>query len=185
MEQSIQNVLVLLLGGFVGYCTFYFSQKGKNLATKEDIGEITHKIEEAKLLYARQLEQFKAMHQLKMAALDKRLQVHQDAFSLWAKMNQTSDRKEFKQLHTECSNWWDNNCLYLDPNVRSEFLSSITAMNQHHLFVQNGINHQWSFSDSEKLFNAISEATQLPPLTLTELTNIIKKPPEENNGQSE
>lgn len=91
-------------------------------------------------------------------------------------MNKTPYGEEFKKLHSECSSWWDNNCLYLDQNVRTEFLSSITAMNQHHLLVQCGQKNFWTYADTEKLFNAICEATLLPPLSSSELD--IMKPPE-------
>ena len=50
------------------YLPAYFSEKGKNLATKEDIIEITDKIESVKTDYARQLEIFKG----DIALLEKR-----------------------------------------------------------------------------------------------------------------
>ncbi|MFZ2400110.1 MAG: hypothetical protein WAW31_15735 [Smithella sp.] len=50
------------------YLPKYFQEKGKNLATKEDIREITDKVESVKTDYARQLELFK--HE--MALLEKR-----------------------------------------------------------------------------------------------------------------
>lgn len=45
---------------FRKYLFSYSSEKGKNLATKEDIGEITNKIEIVKLDYAQQLESTRA-----------------------------------------------------------------------------------------------------------------------------
>ena len=50
------------------YLPTYFQEKGKNLATKEDIKEITDKVESVKTDYARQLEFFK--HEI--ALLEKR-----------------------------------------------------------------------------------------------------------------
>lgn len=49
--------LGLLINGFLQK---YFGKKGENLATKEDISEITNKIETVKHDYARQLESTKA-----------------------------------------------------------------------------------------------------------------------------
>ena len=169
------EVVGLLLFFFMKSFLNYLAQKATNLATKEDIAEITQKIEFIKSQYAVLLEEVKVRNQLKMAALDKRLQAHQEAFSLWSRMNKTPYGEEFKKLYVECSHWWDNNCLYLDQNVRSEFLRSITAMNQHHLIVQCGQQVQWTFTDAEKLFNAITEATLLPQITQIEL-DIITKP---------
>lgn len=116
-------------GGVSLFFLSYLARKASLLADKEEIRKITDITEKSKPPYAIQLEQIKVRHQLKMAALDKRLQAHQEAFSFWAKMNKTPYGEEFKKLHSECSSWWDNNCLYLDQNVRTEFLSSITAMN--------------------------------------------------------
>jgi hypothetical protein len=53
------------------YLPTYFQEKGKNLATKEDIGEITDKIEAVKTDYARQLELFKS----EISLLDKRREI--------------------------------------------------------------------------------------------------------------
>lgn len=50
------GVLVLW---FNNYLPTYFKKKGENLATKEDIKEITDKVESVKTDYARQLELFK------------------------------------------------------------------------------------------------------------------------------
>jgi len=47
----------LIVGWFVrGYFPAYLAEKGKNLATREDIAEITQSIEQVKLTYASQLE---------------------------------------------------------------------------------------------------------------------------------
>lgn len=42
------------------YLPGYFKEKGKNLATKEDVAAITKKIEEVKVEYAKQLELYKS-----------------------------------------------------------------------------------------------------------------------------
>ena len=58
--QLLANAGSLVVGWFIGsFFPSYFSEKGKNLATKEDIGKITTKIEEVK------------------AALGSRLHIHQ------------------------------------------------------------------------------------------------------------
>lgn len=60
----VLQILVLLAIGciifFRKYLFGYSSEKGKNLATKEDIGEITRKIEAVKLDHARHLETARA-----------------------------------------------------------------------------------------------------------------------------
>ena len=67
MEETIIIILeVLILLGIFSIFTFkkylfsYSVEKGKNLATKEDVEEITNKIENIKLDYAQQLEAARA-----------------------------------------------------------------------------------------------------------------------------
>jgi hypothetical protein len=76
------------------YLPTYLNEKAKNLAKIEDIEGITRKIEDVKHEYMSQiqglshqnsliLEQARGQHQLRLAALDKRLQAHQEAYALW------------------------------------------------------------------------------------------------------
>ncbi len=46
--NTLLEVVLILCGLYLIFFKDYFSQKGKNLATKEDIGEITKKVEEIK-----------------------------------------------------------------------------------------------------------------------------------------
>jgi hypothetical protein len=55
---------------FKHYLPGYATEKGKNLATKEDVSEITSRIEEVKAAYARDLEALRA-------AVHSRLGIHQ------------------------------------------------------------------------------------------------------------
>ena len=55
--NSLYVFLASLFGALLGS---YFKQKGKNIATKEDVSEITAKIEDVKHEYAQQLESTKA-----------------------------------------------------------------------------------------------------------------------------
>lgn len=52
------------------YLPSYFAKKAENLATREDIAGITNEIEGVKSQYAVLIEDSKAKHQLRMAALD-------------------------------------------------------------------------------------------------------------------
>src|SRR5689334_15919765 len=60
--------------------------------------------------------------QLRLAALDKRLQAHQEAFTLWQRLIFADRRNdEFSKVVTECQDWWQSNCLYLTSEARSAF----------------------------------------------------------------
>jgi hypothetical protein len=69
-----------------------------------------------------------ATQQLKLAALDKRLQAHQDAFAMWQRLLFTNrPTKESDQLILECQDWWNNNCLYLSADARIAFKEAYLA----------------------------------------------------------
>ena len=86
--------IVVIVGLVKWYLPSYLNEKAKNLATKEDVGAITREVERVRHEYAERLEslahqnrvileQGNRRHQLRMAALDRRLDVHQQAYTLW------------------------------------------------------------------------------------------------------
>ena len=119
--------VIVAFGAFLGS---YLKKKAENVATKEAIQEITKKIEDIRAYYSTQLESHKASlqlsNQLKLAALDKRLQKHQEAYSLWRKLlfNLRNEEKIAQSIE-ECQRWWDENCLYLSDEARSAFHNAI------------------------------------------------------------
>ena len=57
--RIILDLILILLGLYLVLLKGFFSEKGKNLATKQDIQEITEKIESVKLEYSKKSEQNK------------------------------------------------------------------------------------------------------------------------------
>lgn len=121
-EASVAAGIVFLLVKY--FLPGYLSEKGKNLATKEDVAEVTKQIEEVKSTYNQILETFKAKQQLRLAAVEKRLQVHQEAFCLWRRINGAIGTDYLPQIIKECDEWWGNNSLYLEPEPRKAFLEA-------------------------------------------------------------
>ncbi len=87
--MAIQSMDHLSIGLFqaiitilVWYIASYVKEKGKNLATKEDIHEITRQIESAKMEYAKELEGIKSQLNAKFHAqtvrYEKELQIYED-----------------------------------------------------------------------------------------------------------
>ena len=132
------NICQLLALGVVPlflwkYLPSYLSKKAENLATKEDIGEITRKVEEAKYEYTERLEgitqqnrlllehiQYK--NQLRLAALDRRLQAHQEAYTLWRNLvGEVHNEERIADKIMKCQDWWVKNSLYLDAEARQAF----------------------------------------------------------------
>ena len=68
MDTAWLNDLLIPLAiiGVGIYLRSYISKKGENLATKDDIGEITAKIEEVKHDYASRLESLRSTFQAKL-----------------------------------------------------------------------------------------------------------------------
>ncbi len=65
ITRIILDICILLLGGYYILYKSYMKEKGKNLATKEDIQEITDKMESVKIEYLRQMEDYKKEINLK------------------------------------------------------------------------------------------------------------------------
>jgi hypothetical protein len=126
-------LVIVLLTIIASYVGAYVRTKGKNLATKEDIEGITHEIENVKTQYAKQLEmlshdnriilsELQQRHDLKLAALDKRLAVHQEAYVLWWElMNVLHDGEKSHPVTIKCQEWFVKNSLYLTEESRNAF----------------------------------------------------------------
>lgn len=132
---SVNYTSVILIGIIVFIASFigsYIRRKGQNLATKEDISEITNKIESIRADYAKNIESFSQHNRLKLAALDKRLEAHQQAYKLWLQLRRSVHNKGRKtDMVIKCQKWWEENCLYLDMDSRNAFMASIHAVALH------------------------------------------------------
>lgn len=162
------------------YLPSYFAKKAENLATREDIAAITHEIESVKTQYAVLIEENKAKHQLRMAALDRRLQAHQEAFALWRELLGGAHTDTIGKVVLKCQEWWEKNCLYLEPKVRDAFVAAYSAAHSHHAYVKAHADSK-IITESWELItefpNILFEAIQLPPLSETEAKALI--PPKE------
>ena len=149
----------------------YLGEKGRNLATKEDVAEITEEIEGVKLQFASVLEDRKAAHQMRTAALDRRLEAHQEAFALWRELVATVYSPEIGAIVLKCQDWWDKNCLYLEPDVRQAFIQSYAAAHSHRTLVEartkpEVVTDHWDCV--MRVGDLILAAVQLPALTSAE-----------------
>lgn len=62
------------------YIPAYLSEKGKNLATKEDVGAITEEVESVKSGYAEVLEEVKVGNQLKISAIEREQNIKKEVY---------------------------------------------------------------------------------------------------------
>lgn len=126
------GVLYHLLLPFLGE---YGKRKAQNLADKHDVKQLTALIEGVKHDYQMVLEQLKGRNQLRLAAVDRRLQAHQDAFRLWRKLARKLYSEELTGVLLECQEWWEANCLFLSAEARSAFHAAMWAAHGHEDFV--------------------------------------------------
>jgi len=160
------------------------TEKGRNLATKEDIAAITREVEQVRHEYTTLVEELKARHQLRLAALDRRLQAHQEAFTNWRKL--TSGSKNSGEAVLECQTWWEANCLYLEPKVREAFLVAFNSELSRSQYVQARSDSKYISEAWEKVMafpKVLFDAVQLPTLTDTETRSLnIQQPSRKDNG---
>ena len=139
--EYLVAIIVLVVTSFLGS---YLKHKGKSFATKEDIKKLTNVVEKIKFEYVNKVEELHHQNrliiekmnyrqQLKLAALEKRLEAHQNAYSFWRKLlMEINYQSNVDKLVMECQSWWDENCLYLSSNARSAFQYSFSAAFRYH-----------------------------------------------------
>lgn len=132
VSLSLSTWVFLLVGVLIASgLGAYVAHKGRNLATKEDVADITRKVEEVKAVFATQLEDQAQQNRLRLAALDKRLEVHQEAYVRWRKLLSAVYTDQIVDVVIECQNWWIAHCLYLNAEVREAFVTAWLAAERH------------------------------------------------------
>jgi hypothetical protein len=78
-------------------------------------------------------------NQMRLAAVDRRLDSYQQAFYLWRKLlANVHNTDQIGDVVVECQDWWDRNCLYLDPDARKAFNVAYMAAANHGLLLVEG-----------------------------------------------
>jgi hypothetical protein len=156
------------VGAVFGIFLTYFHEKAKNFAIMQDIGRITEQIENVKQQNILVLEEVRGRHQLRLAALDRRLQAHQEAFTLWRKLlSKAHKADEIGNFVMDCQDWWDKNCLYLSPEARLAFRTAYQSAFDHKDFLTDKSNTELireNWKRIEYAGNAIVQGAELPPL---------------------
>jgi hypothetical protein len=104
----------------------------------------------------------------RLAAIDRRLQVHQEAFALWRKLISKVHREnEIGDVVMECQTWWDNNCLYLEEKARKAFRIAYMCALNHKDFLRGRSNRELiekNWADIIAAGDALADAVALPPV---------------------
>lgn len=164
------------------YLPGYLAEKGKNLATKEDIEGITQRIEEVKHTYASLLEDQKQRGQLRFAALDRRLEVAQQAYVLWWNLLRALHTPDVTAQVMKCQEFWVNNRLYLSEDVSFSFRSAYMAAGDHEGLKDASRHDKSVLQEVQANFKRITDAgdiivrsVAIPPLNELPVADELKK----------
>jgi hypothetical protein len=169
----------------------YFGEKAKNLATKQDIAAITREVEQVKAEFqqARDAQQhgnelaLKSVdfeHQLRLAALERKLDAHQGAFTHWWELQGKvhGNRDEAWSAVRACQDFWVRHNVFLTPEARQAFYDAyFAAQNLIHLRDEPKdaeslrLLREWSATVA-KAGNVIAQAVALPPFQLERLGSV-------------
>jgi len=122
-------------------------------------------------------------NQLRLAALDKRLQAHQEAYSRWRKLLfNAANQNTIGEIIIESQTWWEENCLYLDPKTRNLFYLAVQRAGQHLAYIASrDVNIiQSNLKFIEEVGEAILAGVSLPSIgenesKLIEVAKVNKK----------
>ena len=125
--------------------------------------------------YASLLEELKTRNSLRTAALERRLQAHQEAFAHWRGLMAKTHTEEAGRAVVVCQSWWEQNCLYLEPEVRHAFVDAYSAAAMHNQLVRSRpdykvIQENWKRITSFPDF--VFRAVQLPPMSPAEAESL-------------
>lgn len=83
-----------------------------------------------------ELSNRRANHELSVAALEKRLEVHQQAYSLCIDMKNHSEN-DAKKTYNKCFYFFKDNSIYLTTDARVAFTSAMDLMNSRFFMFKN------------------------------------------------
>jgi uncharacterized membrane protein YeaQ/YmgE (transglycosylase-associated protein family) len=102
----------------------------------------------------------------RLAAVEKRLQAHQEAFALWRKLlSNVHRREEIGTVVTECQDWWNRNCLYLEERARTAFRIAYMSALDHKHYLEDRSNPglvKKNWADIVAAGDALAAAVALP-----------------------
>jgi len=172
----VMILVVPIVSGIAAYYGSYLRKKGENLATKEDLSSITTTVESIK-------NDLETKKELRLAALDRRLEAHQKAFTLWRELVSVSNKKDNEKNCIDhvmkCQDWWNENCLYLDAESREAFRVSYLAGHSRPDLLTCG--HGESLRENFEIIIAAGEkivaGAALPPLNADKQEDLLKQRP--------
>lgn len=127
-------LLVSFLGALIGSgLTGYVLETGKNAAVKKDLAKMADIVEEVKNKYNLLIEDVRSRNSLKMAAIDKRLKVHQEAYTYWNEIiSSYKNELLLNSILEQAQSHYNLNCLYLDATVSNKYHEMLYWASHYH-----------------------------------------------------
>lgn len=112
-------------------------------------------------------------HQLSLAALDKRLEAHQQAYAICNMLGRkwSAQKTDRNDVQDEFITFWDNNCLYLGSASRDALLETF------HIYVEFGVKGMGGTIGADfhnahrKTLEALADEMSLPSLKEKDVSN--------------
>lgn len=111
---------------------------------------------------SRWIHQQKQKDAFRLAAIERRLAVHQEAYALSKRILYAIHSDERHATLVECQKWWDTHCLYLGPLVRETLWRAMTDASSYDAEDPNMRRESWPKISGAS--HAILEAVGLPDL---------------------
>lgn len=160
-------VVIFFAGYFSRFVVSYVSKKGENLAMKEDIHEITLTVESIKTQNTLFVEALKAQNTLRFAAVERRLQSHQEAYTQWRGLLSKLGSNDLPLHIKECEQWWEKNCIFLERQASEAFQNAYFQSASHRQLKYDGASARElrdCFQEILRAGDVIRDAVELPIL---------------------
>lgn len=181
--QAVWYLGSAVIGGAITGLGTYLAEKGKNRATKEDIGEITRAVKEIEAGFNEKLADLQAHHQLRMVAAERRIQAHQDAYDWISQLRLAIhySAESWGPLIREAHIWQRRNNLFMGRLTRESFALALCGFErfrgQKNRIERSPISSE-NFDDDKEyetlnkiwneeiipVFQVIASEVELPPL---------------------
>lgn len=174
----VYTLITVVCSALAAFSGAYLAEKARNTATREDIADITDKIEKTKIDYTQRIEELKGTYQLHVASSAKRLEALQSAFVRWAELIHSVYTPKLQDELRICSQWLTHNCIYLPSDVRDALNEAISSAMLHQSMLdarrpKKEIEENWQ--KIRGVADIIMREANLPPIPSKVLDDIEKK----------
>lgn len=109
-------------------------------------------------------------HDFKLAAIEKRLAAHQEAYTLWCELSRVLHKQDERSpVVLKCQDWWEKNCLYLDAESRERFRQAYVLAFTYEDHKAEGKARE-TFDEIMEAGRAVVRGIGLPPVCETDTT---------------